>query len=544
MPIDPMLLRPFLGEVTAARSHVGAVRSAIDSLAVPGADVDSLLFEARMDAGFASASLREASRHAAPRDAATGALELADSSGQRFESLLGGLDEAIRAAGGTLDAPAVVDRMTGVRRATDRMLRWDLDEVARTATTADEHAALGVADERGHWTSFDDLAMRELGGAAAVVDEGTRDLMHQLDGLGRGVDEAGGRLDDAPLSGLDDEIAIDEGVRALHDITTPAQLEELGNRAGRSLEARAANAADTIPNEVHAAGAAPALAPGSTGMFASGSDALLDAAPANGDVVAKMVMRGKGEVSTELPLIANGRNLHFPTRESAEQTLTGEKGSWVLSPERAGGWRAIQVESSAGEAADAILAAYGDHTLNPSALRGEHAAVRGFVVEGTPHPLRSDAPDRGLERALGEFSGFRPTESVSHAGYNGLPRPGAPLVAMDVQRGWLRGMAGTELTAGTQSGTLIEGTRADGLQALREQAARVSTPRAFSLLQLDVGRYALVETEGAAAKDLHRALGNGAAPRVLDPRVEAIAVGNKHVVRGIDLASGTPITDA
>jgi hypothetical protein len=69
----------------------------------------------------------------------------------------------------------------------------------------------------------------------------------------------------------------------------------------------------------------------------------------------------------------------------------------------------------------------------------------------------------------------------------------------------------------------------------------VASSPAAALVQLDVGRYAIVNASGASPRQVLRALEAGEGVRMLDPRIEAFGVRAGTEARAIDVASGAHI---
>lgn len=84
--------------------------------------------------------------------------------------------------------------------------------------------------------------------------------------------------------------------------------------------------------------------------------------------------------------------------------------------------------------------------------------------------------------------------------------------------------------------------RTKSSSAFRSEAGRGGDVRAVVLMKLDTGPYAIVRANGASAKQLQRSLQSGDTPRMLDPRIEAIAAGSNRVMTSLDLTSGARYT--
>lgn len=536
--IDPSLTRAFVRGVEQARTHAESAGAAVRELGTAPAPQRAveLVDAAAMELDFMAGALQSARREVSTHAAADGARELAV---ERHGDLRRGLD-ALRGQLAAGDAHAGSEALVGhverLQAGFQRLVGWDLDEVARRATSPaiDEDATLGALADGG-WRSLGQAADDALLDASRTIDDEQRAVVDQLQELGRVS------RDDVEALGasLDDEIAADDFARQLARLDDDFVARLADGEVRPTAEAIAAGLRG-VADEVHG-DLLPARPPkAGAAVTVSGEGGFSTAPPAAGDHVLTLLLGHEAHhgsrARVEVPLEATGRWIDFPTFDAAHGAVVGRgEESWSIVPRAGAGWRAIETLSAPGDDVAANIAEARRRSMRVLGVREANLRVQGLVTVGTDVPLRptdSDLALREARRALERFDG----SELSRAAHIGrlderLPAAGTELAKLDVPGSTLHRPKTITMTLADRPVVLVEGTRADALRELHALVRGLHDPGARALVQVDAGTYGVVDVNGLDARQVRRliAANDPEAVRISDPRVVAITMGYQRM---------------
>lgn len=217
-PIDPAAVRGFVAGIENAKGFGQGALDSIRRLQSPGASVDDVV-GARIDIEFLADSLSNARLETTTHAAAFAAGEVLTGGASDVRRTLAELHRSIAEAGGALDGREVVIHASNAQRQLNKLVSWELDNVAQKATApmAYEDATLGAMTTDGAWKSFDDAANSALLDVQRSHHQQVQSLVDEIDEIGLHVDADEPGTVATMVHRHDDDIAIDDAIRTLEN---------------------------------------------------------------------------------------------------------------------------------------------------------------------------------------------------------------------------------------------------------------------------------------------------------------------------------------